>query len=123
MIEQPFKVKSTKSNLTFVDNRKVKVDIFTRNYNAIVSRGFITEETTKDEMYAKILEELREFDEELNLTTKNLSNREAEELTDIINVCCNLLKMCGRNPFNELKKCAITQERRSIKHNKNQDGK
>lgn len=62
-------------------------EILTRNYKATVKRGLITHETKKSEFVAKLEEEVREFEVEVDLPFFNDTSREQEELADIVLVC------------------------------------
>ena len=91
------------------------MNIFTKNYEAVVNRGLINSQTTKKDFLNKLIEELDEFGEEFDNDNQLLNDREAEELTDIINTCNNWLIFSGRNPISELEKICIKNEKRCKK--------
>lgn len=89
------------------------MNIFERNYKAVVLRGCINNNTKKIDMISKIKEEYKEFMREVTIG-EMMTDMEAEECTDLINVCCNTLKLAGRNPEVELEKIAKKNESRKL---------
>jgi len=63
-------------------------DLIKRNYNSIVKRGLINEDTTIAEFITKLKEEVQEW---IEAEVQGLPNAN-EELADIILVCLNFAK-------------------------------
>lgn len=88
------------------------MNIFDRNYNAVLARNCINENTKKYDLLCKIEEEYKEFSQEITVGP-DMTNMEAEELADLINACCTTLRFCGRDPMRELTKIAEKNENRA----------
>lgn len=86
------------------------MDIFERNYKAVVNRGLITPKTTNQQFFDKAFEELYEVMVEM----KNGNNeRLDEEITDFVNTGINWLKFRNVNPVEMLTKIAENNEKRA----------
>jgi phosphoribosyl-ATP pyrophosphohydrolase len=85
------------------------MDIFERNYKAVVNRGLITHKTTDQQFFNKAFEELYEVMVEM----KNGNNeRLNEEITDLVNTGINWLKFRNADPVEMLTKIAEKNEKR-----------
>lgn len=98
-----------------VDDYLTGNNIFNRNYQAVIDRGIIDDKTSKMDFFYKLDEEMNEFEKEITLSD-TMTDREAEELADMINVGCNALKFCGRSPIEELEKVALKNKKRANEH-------
>ena len=81
--------------------------LINRNNQAIIKRGLITKDTTLDDYFDKLDEEVKEAKEAYN--DDNL----AEELSDIKSVCDNILLAMKRNPIIEYEKVVLKNEKRA----------
>lgn len=75
-------------------------DIIRDNYDSTVKRGLITPRTDNHAFYSKMMEELKEFSDEIFFGT---SETRAEELADIILVALNCAKHNGIDIEHELR--------------------
>lgn len=79
-----------------------------KNYESIVSRGFIDRSTPPRAFVMKLEEEVQEFIDAF----KNAGANEREELADVILVCLNIAAHYGWDIESELfKKVAINEQR------------
>ena len=87
-----------------------------RCYKAVVNRGCITPRTTNSDFHNKLCEEDNELLTELflddSMESKTLTDRQAEELTDVMAVCIDWLINAKRDPVKELEKVCIKNENR-----------
>lgn len=81
--------------------------LFKRHFQAIVNRGLITSETTLDDFYDKLNEEVNE------LQLANTNEEVHQEAIDVVMVCINMLQYLGVNFEKELIKNIETQEKRA----------
>jgi retron-type reverse transcriptase len=84
--------------------------LFNRGYRAVVQTGKIGVYTTLHEFLDKIDEEVKETKAEFSkniLYPEKLTDRQAEEITDIMETCKNMLIHYKRNPINEIEKVVL----------------
>ena len=88
------------------------MDIFERNYKAVVNRGLITDATTDIDFHAKLSEEIEEVSEAIiNDDAKAID----EEIADCLVVCSNWLIFRGVPLPYILAKIAEKNEKRALK--------
>ena len=86
------------------------MELFNRNYKAVVNRGLITPKTKDIDFYYKLLEEVQEV--MTALLNKDKFNAD-EEITDVLVVCANWLIYRGCNVEEMLTKIAEKNEKRA----------
>jgi len=96
---------------------KYKIEqLLNRGYESVARVGKIGIYTTAVDFLNKIEEELTETEEEfldVNEYIETITDRQAEEITDIIQTCCNMLIHYKRNPIEEIEKVVIKNEKRA----------
>lgn len=83
--------------------------IYQRNYDAVVKRGLITENTTDFQFLNKLIEEIKEVEE----TLYGEPEKTNEEIADVIVVGINWLINRGCNVEEMLTKIAEKNEKRA----------
>jgi len=88
-------------------------EIQQRNYAATERRGFIKPETKNSEFIAKLLEEFRELDFEVDNPFFDDKTKIAEEIADVIIVVLNFAKHIGIDIQTALEQKTIYNENRN----------
>ena len=88
------------------------MELFERNYKAVVNRGLIKKDTTDFQFYSKLIEESKEVFAEMVKQNKEGVN---EEVADCLVVCANWLIFRGVKIDEMLIKIAEKNEKRAIK--------
>ena len=91
--------------------QKTFQSLIERSYSAIKKRGLIDENTTRQQFYRKMKEELVEV---VISDRSNEDQRYIEEVTDLATVCILQVKHSGYNFEDEFLKCIKKNERRAI---------
>lgn len=88
------------------------IQLFSRNYKAVVNRGLITDATTDIDFHSKLSEEIEEVAEAIiNDDAKAID----EEIADCLVVCSNWLIFRGVQLPYILSKIAEKNEKRALK--------
>jgi len=87
-----------------------------RSYKAIKARGLIKEDTTCEDFYNKMCEELREAQlTQMDGFGQDSESHYIEECIDLATVCFMQVLHLGYNPIKEFEKVVIKNEERARK--------
>jgi len=90
------------------------MELFKQNYKAVQMRGLISDKTTDQDFYNKLIEEVSEVYNEIPPLGSCVDYLH-EELADVITVCCNWLIHHGEDPEQWLKLVLDKNQKRAVK--------